>query len=414
MEALFNDFMPKTSRDVDTAHLSIIVTLNVSDAHIVMHTFLIRKNFPRTWRVLNRTVLAVIAVKVAWLVSTPFVQAATVVSHQTLSAETGFEAVRVYAGRTVAGRASELGFKQAGELAVLHADIGDEVEAGALLAVLDTASLETRLAQADADVSLAAANLRALEAETQLARQTEDRFRTLRDRGHASAQIYDEQRLALRAKEAQLAVAAANLTRAKANRMAAEIAIREAHIHAPFSGQVQSRYMDEGAQAGSGQSVFRLVETAHREAHVGIPETMTDALVPGQRYTLRWADASLTGRLKTLLPEVDAASRTVTAVIELEDETVPFGAVVELELRYRVPADGFWLPLTALTESERGLWGAYVVNGSSTAERRLVEILHIEADRAYVRGTLNSGEQVIDAGVQRIVPGQAVSMSSGD
>ena len=125
-------------------------------------------------------------------------------------------------------------------------------------------------------------------------------------------------------------------------------------------------------------------------------------------------DARLQGRLKALLPEVDAASRTVTAVLELEDETVPFGAVVELELNYRVPADGYWLPLTALTESDRGLWGAYVVNGDSNAERRLVEILHMEADRAYVRGTLTSGERVIDTGVQRIVPGQAVSMGGGD
>ena len=110
---------------------------------------------------------------------------------------------------------------------------------------------------------------------------------------------------------------------------------------------------------------------------------------------------------------MDAASRTVTAVIELEDETVPFGAVVELELNYRVVADGYWLPLTALTESDRGLWGAYVVNDNSSAERRLVEILHIEADRAYVRGTLSPGERIIDTGVQRIVPGQAVSMSAG-
>ena len=406
--------MFESSRDVDIAHLSIIVTLNVSDAHISMRTTLIRKLYPKTWHALSRTVLMVIAIKVAWLMLMPLLQAATVVTYQTLEPQTGFEAIRVYAGRTVAGRASELGFKQAGELAVLHVDIGDRVEAGQILAELDIASLEAGLAQAAADVSLAAANLRALEAETQLARQTENRFRTLRDSGHTSAQAYDEQRLALRAKEAQLSVAAANLTRANANRMAAEIAIREARIHAPFSGQVQSRHMDEGAQAGPGQTIYRLVETAHREAHVGIPETMTETLTAGRSYTLRWADALLTGQLKALLPEVDAASRTVTAVFELEDETVPFGAVVELELNYQVPAAGYWLPLTALTESERGLWGAYIVNGDSEAERRLVEILHIEAERAYVRGTLNSGERVIDAGVQRIVPGQAVTMSGGD
>jgi RND family efflux transporter MFP subunit len=379
-----------------------------------MRTALIRKHFPRAWAFLSRTALTLIAVQISWFALTQCALAATSVSYQTLEAQTGFDAVRVYAGRTVAGRASELGFKQAGELAVLHVDIGDQVRRGQVLAELDSASLEASLAQAAADVSLAAANLMALEAETQLARQTEERFRTLRDAGHTSAQVYDEQRLALRAKEAQLSVAAASLSKAKANRLAAQIAIEEARIEAPFAGLIQSRHMDEGAQAGPGQTIFRLVETAHREAHVGIPETMTDSLNPGQTYTLRWADTRLSGRLHALLPEVDAASRTVTAVIELEDETIPFGAVVELELSYRIPADGYWLPLTALTESDRGLWGAYVVNGNSKAERRLVEILHVEADRAYVRGTLNPGERVIDTGVQRIVPGQAVSMRAGD
>ena len=44
---------------------------------------------------------------------------------------------------------------------------------------------------------------------------------------------------------------------------------------------------------------------------------MIEALEPGETYTLRWADARLTGTLKTLLPEVDPASRTVTAVLTL-------------------------------------------------------------------------------------------------
>ena len=308
------------------------------------------------------------------------------------------------------GRRSS-GSRWGGELASVHVDIGDRVQRGDLLAELDTESLEAVLAQAEADVTLAAANLKALEAETQLARQTEARFRSLREAGHASAQVYDEQRLTLRAREAQLSVAVANLQRAKANRRAAAIAVDEASIHAPFTGRIQSRLLDEGAQARPGEPIFRLVETAHREAHVGIPESMTETLTPGATYTLRWAEARLTGTLKTLLPEVDPASRTVTAVLTITDETVPFGAVVELELGYRVPVEGYWLPLTALTESDRGLWGAYVVNGESSAERRLVEILHIESDRAYVRGTLSPGDRIISTGVQRIVPGQQVSLA---
>jgi len=87
---------------------------------------------------------------------------------------------------------------------------------------------------------------------------------------------------------------------------------------------------------------------------------------------------------------------------------IPLGAVVELEFSSRIDTPGYWLPLTALTESDRGLWGIYVINEDSTVERRLVEVIHTEDGAAYVRGTLNPGERVISTGVQRLVPGQQV------
>ncbi|MBT5332712.1 MAG: efflux RND transporter periplasmic adaptor subunit, partial [Gammaproteobacteria bacterium] len=40
--------------------------------------------------------------------------------------------------------------------------------------------------------------------------------------------------------------------------------------------------------------------------------------------------------------------------------------------------------------------------------RRLVEVIHNEASRAFVRGLLSDKERVVNSGVQRIVPGQSV------
>lgn len=378
-----------------------------------MHPHLLRIGIPANRRDLSRLIVAGLVAQLIWLAPTSIARGDTAVSYLEVQPTPGFEALRVYAGRTVPGRASELGFRYGGEIAEVLVDIGDEVDAGQALARLDARSLQATLAQAEADVKLAAANLRSLEAETQLARQSESRFRSLNEAGHTSAQVYDEQRLALRAKEAQLSVAAASLERARANRLSVSIMVDESVMLAPFPGRIQQRHQDEGSQAQPGEPVLRLVEIRHREAHVGIPESMFGRLIAGEIYALRWADSRMSGRLKTVLPEVDPESRTVTAVLTLTDETVPFGAVVELELGYRVDTPGFWLPLTALTESERGLWGVYVVGDDSSAERRLVDILHIEAERAFVRGTLRPGDRVISNGVQRIVPGQQVSLIGG-
>jgi hypothetical protein len=38
----------------------------------------------------------------------------------------------------------------------------------------------------------------------------------------------------------------------------------------------------------------------------------------------------------------------------------------------------------------------------------LVEVIHNEASRAYARGLLSDRDRVVNSGVQRIVPGQAV------
>ena len=54
------------------------------------------------------------------------------------------------------------------------------------------------------------------------------------------------------------------------------------------------------------------------------------------------------------------------------------------------------------------MWGVYVVNAENIIERRLVEVIHNEASRAYVRGLLSDKERVVNSGVQRIVPGQTV------
>ncbi len=62
----------------------------------------------------------------------------------------------------------------------------------------------------------------------------------------------------------------------------------------------------------------------------------------------------------------------------------------------------------ALTQGDQGLWGVYVIDDESVVNRRLVELIHTEANRVYARGTLADGDWVVDSGVHRIVPGQKV------
>jgi multidrug efflux pump subunit AcrA (membrane-fusion protein) len=101
--------------------------------------------------------------------------------------------------------------------------------------------------------------------------------------------------------------------------------------------------------------------------------------------------------------------------------------VARLQSKQTIPANGFWLPTTALVRGEKGLWSCYVLGAadqtnadsepkSYAVERRDVEVLHTEGDasstgealRVLVRGTLQPGDTVIIDGTHRIVPGQLV------
>jgi len=166
------------------------------------------------------------------------------------------------------------------------------------------------------------------------------------------------------------------------------------------------------------------------EAWVGIPTRALGDVRVGSGYEIEVDGDILKAEIASVLPELDPATRTVTVVARITTEKksklVP-GQTVRLLVPEGRDLRGTWLPTTALMRGVRGLWSCLVVipqpeNESEQAggepglivERRDVEILHTEEARVLVRGTLREGERVIITGMQRIVPGQRVRISSGE
>ncbi|MCC5873358.1 MAG: efflux RND transporter periplasmic adaptor subunit [Gammaproteobacteria bacterium] len=348
-----------------------------------------------------------------WMACIPSAEAQLSVSVTVAQLEGGYQVERVYGGEVRAGRVSTLGFRHAGEVARVHVQEGDTVSAGALLAELDPEPLKAVKEQAAAGLVHAEANLNMVQAAVELATETTRRHRDLLEKGHTSAQRFDEVRLDLATREAQLAVAEAELARARASLRAAAVDLDRSRIHAPYPARIQTRHADEGAMLVPGQAVLRIVETDRREARIGLPVDVAATLTPGRTYPLRSGEQQFAGTLLHVLPEVDGRTRTLTALFALQNDGVPAaaGSLIELGLERTIEEPGFWLPLSALSEAQRGLWSLFVVipNGSDeTVERRLVEVLHSDGNRVFVRGTLADGDRVVATGSQRIVPGQTV------
>ncbi|MCB1645288.1 MAG: efflux RND transporter periplasmic adaptor subunit [Pseudomonadales bacterium] len=336
------------------------------------------------------------------------------VSVTPVSMQSSYDLERTYGGQLNPVRQSQFGFEFPGTIAAIQVEEGDEVKAGDILIRLDTAATQAALNAALADIENVRAGLQAQDARLALARASLRRYNDLVSKGHGSEQELDELQSQVRVQEAELRIAESRLKSASAASERARIALTKHTIHAPYDGIIQSRLADEGTIVSPGQVVLTMIERNRLEARIGVPEAMTTDLVKGRYYKLRSRNVSSDARFVGTLPVVDAVTGTVTALFEVTDSSLFAGSVAELLLTTTVDTEGTWLPLSALSESQRGLWSVLVVEeteGRQTVVARLVEIMHRGADQVYVRGTLKSGDLVVTGGTSRIVPGQEVRLA---
>lgn len=338
--------------------------------------------------------------------------------------QTSADVTERFAGVAAPRRESQLGFEVGGVLDAVMVDVGDVVAAGDALAALDLRSLDAQIAAAEASVRQADAN-------AQLAALTAERQRVLVARGNTPEQARDDAAANEQVTKATAAAARAELDRLRVRR---DLSI----LQAPYDGVITERYRDEGAIAASGAPVVDIAEVGRLEIRVGLPKDQASALTVGQTYPFEAEGREVEAVLRGVTNIVDRRSQTVAAVFDLADARVTPGAIARLRVTGATQAEGFWAPLTALSTGRRGLWTVMAVipadgvphgasdradndvpdgvpDGADTAaddlyiaERRLVEVIYTEAERAYVRGAMADGELFVTAGLDRVIPGQRV------
>lgn len=365
----------------------------------------------------------------------------------------GYELARQYTGLIEARRSSTLSFQRTGRLDSVMAGEGEHVAAGEDLAALDVRRLKAQRRQIVAQREAAAAVLAEMAAGPRrqdiaeatsavtvfVARHERTKIRlagvtSARERGAASDDeyvtvLYDE-----RAAAAELEAARQRLDELEEGTRAEKITAQQAAvdefdarldvmdidladsvIKAPFAGRIGRRLLDEGAIVGAGEPVLRIVEIGVLEAWIGVPVAAASRLQPGSRQLLEVAGRAIAATVTAVMPQLDTTTRTVWVVLAVDrgdaDGLIP-GQIARLSLTETVPAAGFRVPVSALVPGRRGLWGVYTLGeiheDGFLLELADVEVLHTDADTAFIRGPLTSGQRVVAAGVHRVVPGQVV------
>jgi RND family efflux transporter MFP subunit len=230
-------------------------------------------------------------------------------------------------------------------------DIGSHVQAGELLAEIDTPEVDQQLLQARADLNTARAN-------EKLSEITAKRYTELIKTDGVSKQEVDNANGDYAAKIANVASAQANVHRLE------ELESFK-HIYAPFAGVVTRRNVDIGnlinAGAGNaGQALFSLAQTAPIRAYVSVPEMYAPAVHPGLGAFFeltQYPGQKFEGKVVRTADAIDQASRTLNTEVDVPNrngQLLP-GGYAQVHLLVGVTGARLQVPVNALLFRAEGL-----------------------------------------------------------
>jgi RND family efflux transporter MFP subunit len=194
-------------------------------------------------------------------------------------------------GTTAAFSAANIYARASGYIEKRAVDIGDHVKAGQLLAQITAPELDHQISQAEATLGQSQATLLQTQANTELARVTNDRNIPLVKQGWVTTQQGDTTRLTLQAQEAAIGVAQANIAAWQAQLQVLRQQKAYQRVVAPFDGIVTQRNVDVGdllqADAASGTFMFSVMQSDVLRIYVYVPQDAAFGLSPGVEAVVR-------------------------------------------------------------------------------------------------------------------------------
>lgn len=278
-----------------------------------------------------------------------------------------------------------------------YSDIGAHVKRGDLLADIDAPELDAELAQARSDAATASANY-------DIAKVTAARWQQMLTDDAVSRQSSEENVSTMKAKQAMLAAAQANVSRL------AQLQSFE-KVVAPFDGVVTVRNVDVGAliDAGNGgtpAALFRLAQTDRLRVFVDVPQDQAADVVPGATATLAlppYPGRRFSGTVARTSGAIDANSRTLRVEVDMDnpqDAVLP-GAYAQVSLPLSAAQPGLSLPANALLFRPAGVQVA-VVDAKNAVQLRTVTLGRDFGARVEIRSGLRGDERVV------VNPGDAI------
>ncbi|MDY6984180.1 MAG: efflux RND transporter periplasmic adaptor subunit, partial [Pseudomonadota bacterium] len=244
-----------------------------------------------------------------------------------------------------------------GVLEKLHVDVGDTVQAGALLAELD---------DRDIQLNLAVLHARVAELDAQL-----DYSHALLERNRAVPTLAAVERERL---EADLAANAARLEQARAAVAAEELRLSWTRVTAPIAGTIASVSTQQGetiAASFAAPTFLTLIDLGRLEIQAYVDEADIGRIAPGHAVRFgvdTWPGVDFAGTVRTIYPKAELVGNVVNYIVLVDIDTsgdylLRPEMTAHLQFVIRDVSDALTVPRSALF-SQNGGYHVLVPRGS--------------------------------------------------
>ena len=298
-----------------------------------------------------------------------------------------------------------------GPLLALHFTEGQKVEAGQLLAEIDPAPYQVKLAQAEGQLQQNVAQLKNAELDLAL-------YEKLKTQNSISRQQYNTQQALVNQLKGSLKSNQAQID-------AAKLELSYTRIVAPISGKTGLRKVDAGnlVQANSAEGLVSITQSAPIYVVFSIPETQLQSLrlavqdqqKQQQKLVVEAWDRNdkqllATGELTTLDNQIDPATGTLKLKAQFansDDQLFP-NQFVNVRLNIASRPGAVTIPQDAVQYGADGTF-IYVVENKK-AQLKMLELGVVDNGRVDVRSGLKGGDQIVMEGLDRLRPGRDVEL----
>jgi membrane fusion protein, multidrug efflux system len=303
-------------------------------------------------------------------------------------------------GRIEAEDEVALAFRISGRVLENDRKLGDRIEAGQVVARLESQNERNSLRAAQA-------NLVASQGQLTQARNHFERQDTLLKQGWTTRANHDQAKQAQQTAESQVDAAEAQMKTAYDL-----VSFTELKADAP--GVVTSVGPAAGEVVQAGQMIVRIARRDGRDAVFDVPAQVIRTAPSDPIIAVSLSDdpkVMALGRVREIAPQADPVTRTFAVKVGLKDPppAMRLGATVTGRMEGdSVPVID--IPATALTKinSQPAVWIVDPLN--KTVSIRNVDILRYDPARVAVSGGLTTGEVIVTAGVQALHPGQKIRL----